>query len=272
MRRFLSLFVILLVTFGLIINDAEARRFGGGRSFGVQRSISSFSRSQPASFARAGTQTNKWLAPLTGLALGGLLASLFMGHGFGTGVLTWLVLAFAFFALLNLFRRKTQTVSHASHYYARNDKVQDFTSPFSAATHFSSASQQATYPMGFDKDSFLRDAKVSFLRLQTAYDRKNLNDLREFTTPEVFAEIQLQLHERGDEENQTDVVSLDTELLDASAETQAALDTLVASVRFSGLIRENSDKVSTAFNEVWHFRKSLASSHWLVAGIQQQIH
>lgn len=272
MRRFLSLFILLLFTCGLIINDAQAKRFGGGRSFGVQRSISSFSRPQSSGFSRPGMQTNKWLGPLTGLALGGILASLFMGHGIGTGILTWLMLGLAFLAILNLLRKKTPSAAHAAHYSERNENVaRHFSSPF--MTNNNQSINAAHQPAGFDADTFMRDAKVCFLRLQTAYDRKNLNDLREFTTPEVFAEIQLQLQERGDEANQTDVVSLNSELLDATAQSQGMInssaDTLIASVRFSGLVRENSDKISTSINEIWHFRKDTVSSSWLVSGIQQ---
>jgi predicted lipid-binding transport protein (Tim44 family) len=52
-------------------------------------------------------------------------------------------------------------------------------------------------PAGFDTEAFLRHAKASFIRMQAAWDRSDVNDLREFTTPEVFAELQLQIQERG---------------------------------------------------------------------------
>jgi predicted lipid-binding transport protein (Tim44 family) len=113
--------------------------------------------------------------------------------------------------------------------------------------------------------SMLREAKVQFMRLQTAYDSKNLNDLREFTTPEVYAEIQMQLQERGNAVNHTDVVSLNSELLEAITEQQAT----VASVRFSGMVKEDSIHTPTAFNEVWHFKKESDYARWVVAGIQQ---
>src|SRR5258706_352468 len=76
------------------------------------------------------------------------------------------------------------------------------------------------WPVGFDATQFLRDAKLQFIRLQAAYDQKNLNDIREFTTPEVFAEIRLQFDERGIAENKTDVVSLEADLLDVENQSQ----------------------------------------------------
>ena len=90
MRRFLTLILVFVCAFGLLVNEAQAKRFGGGRSFGMQRPVmSNFSRSTvPPQAAMAPRSTaNKWLGPLAGLAMGGLLASLFMGHGIGSGIL-----------------------------------------------------------------------------------------------------------------------------------------------------------------------------------------
>lgn len=128
------------------------------------------------------------------------------------------------------------------------------------------------YPVGFDADTLIRDAKVQFIRMQTAYDAKNLQDIRDFTTPEVFAEIQLQIHERGNENNQTVVVSLDAELLDVATEPSFMRGSneqrTMASVRFSGKIRENHDG-EMLLNETWHFLREPGSSRWLVSGVQQ---
>jgi predicted lipid-binding transport protein (Tim44 family) len=124
----------------------------------------------------------------------------------------------------------------------------------------------AESPNGFNADAFLREAKVQFIRLQTAYDQKNLADLRQFTSPEVFGEIQLQLQERQDAINQTDVVTLEAKLVDAKNESPMHSDSLVASVEFSGQLRENGEQAE-AFNEIWHFKND--NQKWIVAGIQQ---
>src|SRR5690606_11754437 len=70
----------------------------------------------------------------------------------------------------------------------------------------------------FDRDGFARQAKLNFIRLQAANDTGNVDDLREFTTPEVFAELQMQLSERGGAEQRTDVVELNAEVLDVAEE------------------------------------------------------
>ncbi|TXG15854.1 Tim44 domain-containing protein, partial [Burkholderia territorii] len=119
-------------------------------------------------------------------------------------------------------------------------------------------------PAGFDTEAFLRSAKVYFVRLQAAWDQGNLADIREFTTPEMFAEIKIDLDSRGNEANQTDVVQLDAELVaieDRGIEQSA-------SVRFHGLIRESANASAAPFDEVWNLSKS-GSQGWLLAGIQQ---
>ncbi len=119
-------------------------------------------------------------------------------------------------------------------------------------------------PAGFDTEAFLRSSKVYFVRLQAAWDQGNLADIREFTTPEMFAEIKIDLDSRGNESNQTDVVQLDAELVaieDRGIEQSA-------SVRFHGLIRESANASAAPFDEVWNLSKS-GSQGWLLAGIQQ---
>lgn len=267
MRKLFSLLFALFLIAGLIFHDAEARRFGGGRSFGMQRSASSFSRVQPAipQIPKQASPASRWLGPLAGLAAGGLLSYLLMGHGLGTGMLSWLALAAIGLLIWNFIRNRMQPAAQLSQYdQYRANTMRDTYSPF---TSHAAANQANHLPVGFDPVVFLRDAKVQFMRLQAAYDSKNLNDLRQFTVPEVFAEIQMQLQERGNEVNQTEVVTLNAELLDVENEFQAT----IASVHFSGLIRENPSNPAVPFNETWHFKKEGAQSNWLVAGVQQQV-
>jgi predicted lipid-binding transport protein (Tim44 family) len=121
-------------------------------------------------------------------------------------------------------------------------------------------------PAGFDAESFIRHAKLNFLRLQAANDEGNIEDIRAFTTPEMFAEIKLQLQERGVAPQKTDVVALNAELLEVTREFRQH----IASVRFSGTIRETPGAAPEAFDEVWHLTKPVDDSrNWAIAGIQQ---
>ena len=260
MRNLFLCLLITLITVGFVTNEANAARFGGGRSFGVQRS-SSFFQHRPSSTQSAyAPRANKsrWGHALGGLLVGGLLASLFMGHGLGTGLLSWFILGAVVLFLMSFWRHKMQPGMQ----FSSVGNPRQFSSD-RASNEYSSSSVSA-YPRGFTPERFLRDAKVTFIRLQAAYDQGNLDDLNEFTAPEVFAEIKMQLEERGNQPNRTEVCNLDAQLLDVSNEGGSS----IASVRFTGSIKEN-DAPFAPLNEIWNFRQFSPIGHWLVAGIEQ---
>lgn len=262
MRNILACLLIAVFSFCLVINEASAKRFGGGRSFGVQRSHSSLysQKAQPVKSMNPKTNSSRWGGMLGGLLIGGLLASLFMGHGLASGLLSWLLVGGVIFLLLSIFRRKTNPGFQGAH-------SQKTYSPFEANQQYSSSSAGGiNAPIGFETESFLRDAKRTFIRLQAAYDQKNLQDLSDFTAPEVFAEIKMQLEERGDERNKTEVLNLNAELLDISRQ----VDSFIASVRFTGSIQENNGPL-TQLDEIWHFRQFGNNPNWVVGGIQQEV-
>ena len=121
-------------------------------------------------------------------------------------------------------------------------------------------------PEGFDVPGFLRNAKTYFIRLQAAWDKADLNDIREFTSTEMFAEFRLELQERGTSANVTDVVRLDAEML--GVETVG--NDYLASVKFTGLIKEDAAADAASFAEVWNLSKPLnGQGGWVLAGIQQ---
>jgi predicted lipid-binding transport protein (Tim44 family) len=121
-------------------------------------------------------------------------------------------------------------------------------------------------PADFDNEAFLRHAKSSFIRMQAAWDKGDVADLREFTTPEVFAELKMQIAERGANADFTDVVSIDAQLL--GIETTAS--DYLASVQFNGMIRTAQNAPAEPFTEVWNMEKPLSgNTGWVLAGIQQ---
>jgi len=141
---------------------------------------------------------------------------------------------------------------------------------FEAATVGAGATAAGTValniPADFDVEGFLRQAKLNFVRLQAANDAGNIDDIRLFTTPEMFAEIKLQLDERGKAAQATDVVQLNAQLLDLTTEEKR----YIASVRFHGQIREEASAAPEALDEVWHLTKPVdGASGWVIAGIQQ---
>ena len=121
-------------------------------------------------------------------------------------------------------------------------------------------------PGGFDTEAFVRQAKVQFVRLQAAFDARNADDLREFTSPEMFGELNIDMMQRGSAPQTTEVVELNAELTGMHQEGPI----LVASVLFSGLIREEPNSPAEPFSEIWNFtRPASGASGWVLAGIQQ---
>jgi predicted lipid-binding transport protein (Tim44 family) len=130
-------------------------------------------------------------------------------------------------------------------------------------------SQNWGVPEGFDTEGFLTAAKRNFVTLQSAWDRSDIASLRAMMTDEMLSEIRSQLSEREAQRpgqpNQTDVVMIDAQLLGI----EDLGNDYMASVEFSGMIREDASAGPTPFREVWNMTKPKSgSSGWLVAGVQ----
>ncbi|HPU80021.1 Tim44-like domain-containing protein [Accumulibacter sp.] len=295
MKRILMVLSVCVLSLGLAVGDADAKRLGGGKSTGMQReSVTQRSATPPQSAAAAPAVASaaapaatapkrNWMGPLAGLAAGLGIAALMshfgMGEGLGNFLMIALLLLGAVVVFKLIFRRKVPSIpgSESLQYAGAGPGVPLDSRPgFPADDHYagqgagvpgSLATQApANIPAGFDVDAFLRVAKLNFVRLQAANDAGNLEDMREFVAPELFAEIKLQLDERGKAIQQTDVVTLNAELLEVVTEPTRH----IASVRFSGMIREEAGAPAAPFDEVWNLAKAVEGGKgWVVAGIQQ---
>jgi predicted lipid-binding transport protein (Tim44 family) len=130
-------------------------------------------------------------------------------------------------------------------------------------------SQSWGIPTGFDVDGFLGAAKRNFVTLQDAWDRADVSMLRSMMTDEMVEEIRTQLADRashtGGSSNKTEVVMLDAKLLGI----EELPDAYMASVEFSGMIREDASAGPGPFREVWNMTKPTSGGGgWLVAGVQ----
>ena len=279
MKSFLiSLFAVFL-SFGLVMHDAEAKRLGGGKSFGMQRSTPARQeaapapqRQQPAATpTQASAQKRSWMGPIAGLAAGLGLAALASHFGFGEGMANFLMLALLAMAAFMLFRfLMRRNAPQPAMQYAGMSPVQTNAgtpAAFDAApAALGSGPAARSFPPGFDAEAFAREAKLNFIRLQAAFDAGNLDDLRAFTAPEIFAELSLELAERGSATQTTDVMTLNAEVLDAVDEGSRH----IVSVRFTGLVREAADQGAIPLDEVWHLSKPASGQGgWVIAGIQQ---
>ncbi len=275
MKRFLITLFALFISVGFVVEDAEARRFGGGKSFGMKRSAPAKQtatpapqRSPQAASPSQVPQKRGWMGPIAGLAAGLGLAALVSHLGFGEEMANFLMLALlamAAFMLIRFLMRRSAPAAPAMQYAGMPGSGIN-PAPAGFAQSPAATFGPAPFPPGFDAEAFVREAKLNFIRLQAAFDAGNLDDLRAFTTPEVFAEIRMQLAERGESAQTTDVMTLDADVLEAVDEDNRH----VVSVRFTGLVREAADQDAIPLDEVWHLSKSTQGrGGWLIAGIQQ---
>jgi predicted lipid-binding transport protein (Tim44 family) len=313
------LFTVLLSLFFTFagLSDAQARRFGGGSSFGGRSSYSTpYQRSaaptRSANQQQAGSQTQAakpgWanrgglMGMLGGLAIGGLLGSMFMGGGFhGLNFMDMLVFGGIAFFLYRMFvarkasaqrpvfgqpsgrsssdSRQDSTSGYQQH---PDQSAQNSSSGFNTDILFDknknpadlsgqSVQQDADFntyviPAGFDEQGFLTGAKIAYKNLQKAWDERDLAEIRGLTTDKVFAEIQDQIN-ASTEDNRTEILKLTAELL----EVREIGNEIEAVVLFDTIMREDRDEQAGQVREVWHFTKPKAANQtkWLLDGIQQ---
>lgn len=281
--------VVLSLVF--VAGEADARRLGGGATSGMKRQTPPPQPAQPvpakpaatpgaaAAPAAAVPPKRNWLGPIAGIAAGLGLAALFSHLGMGEGfanVMTMLLLAgVAFFALrwaMRRFGRPVERAPQGLQFAGAGGAPVSAAPPFGTRPSAPAAgisqpnSLPSGLPSGFDTPAFERIAKLIFIRMQAANDAGNLEDLRQFATPEMFATFRLDLQDRQGSAQQTDVMQLDAQVLDFSNEA----DQQIVSVRFHGLIRETPESPAMPFDEIWHLVKPAdGSREWAIAGIAQ---
>ena len=303
MKNFIASMMIAITAMSMVA-EAGARPLGGGRSIGRQSTNVTRTAPAPAPHANPGSQMQRpatpapvpaaipprsspWKGILGGALLGLGLGALFSHMGIGGAMASMLssvlmigLLILAALFIYRMFKRKDTPANQSFSGFNQQplpaggtpdigSKIQP--TAFQPLPPQTSAAPAAPAPQwgvpgDFDEDAFLRHAKSSFIRMQAAWDKADTNDLREFTTPEVFAELKMQIQERGPTADFTDVVSINGELL--------GIETIgtdyLASVKFTGMIKSSPSAVAEPFAEVWNMAKPLnGSTGWVLAGIQQ---
>jgi predicted lipid-binding transport protein (Tim44 family) len=288
MSKWILALLVAIAGVTLAINEAEAKKLGGGRSIGAQRNVAppasvparpgqqaapGSQQAAPAAAAQpAASGMSRWLPMLGGLAIGGLLGSMLGGFGGFGGILMIALLAIGAVLVFKAFARRREEAAPSRPVQLAgmgNEKIsmpQPTGSEKVGAAFDTRTQNPANVPAGFDTASFLRGAKLNFVKLQVANDAGNMDEIREFTTAEMFSELNKDVQARTSAPEQTDVVGLEADLLQIATESGKHW----ASVRFSGTMRETRDSAPVDFEEVWNLVKPAdGSSGWLLAGIQQ---
>ena len=295
MKKWLSL-LALVMTLGLgsVHLDAEAKRMGGGKSLGVQRQATppanapnAAPSAAPGAAGAAAAPKRNWMGPVAGLAAGLGIAALASYLGFGAAFANMLMIGLllvAVIAVVGFIMRKRAAAQRGGGLgYANasaganrsnppaNNAYRTASTPtggsmIGSAIGGGQTAANSRIPADFDVAGFVRNAKVNFIRLQAANDAGNLDDLRAFTTPEVFAELKMDLTERGTVEQHTHVERLEADVIDVEDDGSRYL----VSVHFTGETRENNAAQADNVNEIWHLTKPRhGTGGWVLAGIQQ---
>lgn len=253
--------------------------------------------------ANAGKRS--WLGPVAGLAAGLGLAALASHFGFGEELANMMMFALlalaAVFVIGWLMRRfgknrgsssglnlagagagsgsaapawsAAPAAQPAANPVWQRNQLADTSSSFnpgmgsSTPAVSSAGATSVALPPNFDADGFERIAKMIFIRMQAANDAGQVDDLRKFTTPELFASLRMDLMERGNQTQHTDVQELNAQVL----ETARQDDQWIITVRFHGRIVEDARVGVEPLDELWHLVQPVDGSRdWAIAGIQQR--
>jgi predicted lipid-binding transport protein (Tim44 family) len=247
-----------------------------------------------AGAARSGM--SRFLGPIAGIAAGLGLAAMLSHFGLGGAMAemmgSLLLIALVVFAVFFIVRRfrgaaaqRQQPVFQSvgagngngnnNLFQARNDDnapmAREAIAPVAAAVApavvaappLEQALGEWTIPADFDTNNFLQNAKAHFVKLQGVWDRGNIEEMRELVTDDLLAELGQQISGR-EGQNTTEVVLLNAELLGI----ETVSDGHLASVRYSGMLREAPGTEAFRFEEIWNLFKPREGG-WLLAGVQQ---
>lgn len=319
-RSFTKFFAVamLIISAGVMMTvsfDAEARRMGGGGSFGRQSSNISkqtkpatppaaASATQRSAAPAAGAATagaagtaaksgmSRFLGPIAGIAAGlgiaALLSHLGMGGAFLEMLSSMVLIGLVIFAVLFIVRRMRgasankpamQGAHGAGGIFKQSEPAPQpqtgWQQPAAAASAASAVEDVAPIqaapvdekwfiPADFDTPAFLATAKAQFVAIQAVWDSGDLNKLADYLTDDLIAEFKPQILAREGKPESTEIVLLNAELMGIEAVAGGHL----ASVRYSGMLRESSQSEAFRFEEVWNLYKA-ENAGWLLAGIQQ---
>lgn len=290
-KALLTIFIFLAGITMVSLPDAEAARFGGGRSFGskpsMQRSTTAPTQQKPPmAAANAGAAQKPGFLGGMGGMLGGLLAgtllgSLLFGGGFnGGGLMDILLIGILLFVAYKLFTRfrgsrpvpaagpdpgPAYAPREESAGMQRQDTGMSWGALQKQASPAAGSAPEASVPAGFDTEEFLRGAKMAFTRLQASWDKRDLEDIAQFTSPSVLQEVKSQF-EADSKPSKTEILLVNAQLLSVTEENGEQ----TASVFFDVLLREAPATDTTQVREVWHFVRTVSGNQsWKLDGIQQ---
>ncbi len=287
MRKFLALFTLIFAV-GLTATafDAEARKLGGGsrsvgKSFKTAPSQPAAQQQQTAGKTTAGQTQQPKKSGLMGGLLGGLLAGGLLAWMLGSGafegfqIMDFLMIAGLALAGIMVFRALRKNKAPAPRAAYNGPQQFEAPKPFSApgqsaaggnaASGFAPSDVPFDLPPGFDIQAFLQGSREHYRTLQQAWNQNDLEKIREYVTPELFAELSQERAKLSGDQH-TEVMFVDAELVRADHTSYQAQ----VSIQFSGRYRDSHEGVEQDIREVWHLERDLTKDNapWLIVGLE----
>lgn len=291
MKRFFTLFA-LIIAVSFAAPHAEAKKFGGGKSFGKSFKTAPVKKQQSQQTDTIGKQSptaakssKKGLMGglLGGLLAGGLLAAFFGGAFDGIqfmDILIFGLIAFVIFKLLKTMRGAKSTPMGHREAYAGNSPQRNQQQHRQAPGMNAAAQQQEgtaaddgstdsdvpfNLPPNFNMNAFLNGSRDHYRVLQGAWNHHKLEKIREYVSPALYADLCAE-RDKLEGEQQTEVMYVDAELVRADYDANLAQ----LSIKFSGRYKDRHEGVEEDITDIWHLERDLrvANSPWLIVGIQ----
>ncbi|EKL9827592.1 Tim44 domain-containing protein [Vibrio alginolyticus] len=289
MKRLFSIVALLMFTVA-VTPIAEAKKFGGSKSFGKSYKTAPAPKQQQQNTNTVGKdQTTKSSSKkglmgglLGGLLAGGLLAAFFGGAFEGIQFMDILIIgliAFVIFKLMrgmlgakqgsmNQHRQQPAFGGNASKFEQPN--MQNFEQqPNTNNGGFGGFGAQTdvphNYPPGFDQAAFINDSREHYRILQGAWNHNQLETIEEYVSPSLFEDLKAE-RAKLDGEQHTDVMYVDAEIVRADYDANKAQ----LSLQFSGRYRDTVEGVEEEIEDIWHLERDLTAPNapWLIVGIQ----
>ncbi|MDR9826189.1 TIM44-like domain-containing protein [Vibrio sp. FNV 38] len=300
MKRLLSLIALIIVSVS-VAPYAEAKRFGGGKSFGKsfrtapapkqQQNTNNLRRDQNQTQNTAANSGRRGLMGglMGGLLAGGLLAAFFGGAFEGIQFMDILILGLIAFFIFRLMRGvlgtkmgsinqhrsqpafghsapNTEKPNHQSFEQAFTGSDQSSTNQGSQGFGFGTQTDVPhNLPAGFDQAAFLNGSREHYRILQGAWNHNELETIREYVSVSLYDDLSSE-RAKLEGEQQTDVMYVDAEIVRADYDATTAQ----LSLQFTGRYRDAKEGVEEDINDIWHLERDLSvpNAPWLIVGIQ----
>ncbi|MGD8172207.1 Tim44 domain-containing protein [Vibrio sp. TRT 21S02] len=288
MKRLFSLVALLMVSVA-ITPIAEAKKFGGGKSFGKSYKTAPAPKQQQQNTNNIGkdqttktqSSTKKGLMGglLGGLLAGGLLAAFFGGAFEGIQFMDILIIGLIAFVIFKLMRgmlgAKQGSMNQHRQQPAFGGQSPKFEQPnvhnFEQNAGASNGGFGGTtdvphnYPPGFDKAAFVEGAREHYRILQGAWNHNQLEKIEEYVSPSLLEDLKAE-RAKLDGEQHTDVMYVDADIVRADYDANKAQ----LSLQFSGRYRDAVEGIEENIEDIWHLERDLTTPNapWLIVGIQ----